>query len=130
MTRAKMAELMAEQIYPTMAEPAFTAGLVSALDLLLSMPLAEVLKNVSLTVDLEDALLGNRGLLGSIIWDVLEWETGGVGPPAGDRDDRCSRGLPARAGVVHRCLRGAGRRRPGCRPPLTLGRHQALDSGW
>lgn len=80
MTRAKMAELMAEQIYPPMAEPAFTAGLVSALDLLLSMPLAEVLKSVSLSVDLEDALLGNRGLLGSIIWDVLEWETGGAGP--------------------------------------------------
>jgi EAL and modified HD-GYP domain-containing signal transduction protein len=74
-----MAELMAQRIDPRVAEQAFTVGLVSALDLLLGTPLVEVLKSLALASDLEDALLGRRGVLGGIVSDVLAWEIGGRG---------------------------------------------------
>jgi EAL and modified HD-GYP domain-containing signal transduction protein len=76
MTRARMAELMAEKIDPRLSEPAFTAGMVSALDLLLGVPLSEVIDGLSLTSELEDALLGGTGPLGSIVGDVQAWEVG------------------------------------------------------
>ena len=71
-----MAELMAEKIDPRLSEPAFTAGMVSALDLLLGVPLSEVIDGLSLTSELEDALLGGTGPLGSIVGDVQAWEVG------------------------------------------------------
>jgi EAL and modified HD-GYP domain-containing signal transduction protein len=77
MTRSKMAELMALQLHPELAEQAFTAGLVSTLDLLLGASLADVLSTMSLTAELEDAVLGHTGPLGRILEDVLAWEVGG-----------------------------------------------------
>ena len=79
MTRAKMAELMAIELEPVLAEQAFTVGLVSALDLLLRMPIAEIMKDLSLTAEVEDAVLGKAGLLGQVLENVLAWEVGG--PP-------------------------------------------------
>jgi EAL and modified HD-GYP domain-containing signal transduction protein len=76
MTRARMAELMAQKIDPKLSETAFTAGMVSALDLLLGVPLSEVLSSLSLTSELEDALLGGEGDLGNIVGDVQAWEVG------------------------------------------------------
>ena len=84
MTRARMAELMALQISPGLAEPAFTVGLVSALDLLLQAPLATVVQSLSLTDELQDALLGRTGRLGAVLADVIAWEVGG-----GDLTVRC-----------------------------------------
>jgi EAL and modified HD-GYP domain-containing signal transduction protein len=77
MLRARMAEVMAEKLDPSMAEQAFTVGLLSALDLLLDMSLPEVLSGLSLAIELEDALLEHKGLLGAILGDVLTWEVGG-----------------------------------------------------
>ena len=79
MTRARMAELLASKLEPRLAEQAFTAGLVSALDLLLKTPLTEVVGDLSLTVELEEALLEHKGLLGGIVSDVMNWEVGGDG---------------------------------------------------
>jgi len=76
MTRARMAELMAQKIDPRLSEPAFTAGMVSALDLLLGVPLSEVVGGLSLSDELEDALLGGTGALGGIVGDVQAWEVG------------------------------------------------------
>lgn len=78
MTRAKMAELMAVELAPSLAEQAFTVGLVSALDLLLSTPIAEIMKDLSLTAEVEDALLDRAGVLGGVLDDVLAWEVGGA----------------------------------------------------
>jgi c-di-GMP-related signal transduction protein len=77
MVRARMAELMAEAIEPRLADPAFTVGLVSALDLLLQAPLPTVLQGLSLGTELQDALLGHAGALGGVLADVLAWEVGG-----------------------------------------------------
>jgi EAL and modified HD-GYP domain-containing signal transduction protein len=79
MTRARMAELMAMAEEPRLADPAFTVGLVSALDLLLHAPLSEVVNSLSLSRELEDALLRRAGVLGRVLEDVMAWEVGGQG---------------------------------------------------
>jgi len=76
LTRARMAELMAQVRSPDLAEPAFTVGLVSALELLLHAPLATLVGELSLAPELEDALLAREGPLGAILDDVLAWELG------------------------------------------------------
>jgi EAL and modified HD-GYP domain-containing signal transduction protein len=77
LTRARMSELMAEALEPRLADSAYTVGLLSALDLLLQSPIEKVLDGLSLTGDVEEALLGHTGLLGDILVDVLSWELGG-----------------------------------------------------
>lgn len=77
MTRARMSELMASRLAPRLADSAFTVGLVSALELLLSAPLAQIVDNLTLADELVDALLNKGGLLGRILADVIAWEMGG-----------------------------------------------------
>ena len=77
MTRARTAELMAEPRGPSKADSAYTVGLVSALDLLLHASLAHIVEGLSLSSELEDALLGHTGALGAVLADVLAWEVGG-----------------------------------------------------
>jgi c-di-GMP-related signal transduction protein len=77
MTRARMAELMGLEISPLLPDAAFTVGLVSALDLLLEVPLEDVVGGLSLTVEIEGALLSRSGILGGVLADVLTWELGG-----------------------------------------------------
>lgn len=77
MTRARMTELMAAAAAPHLRDSAFTAGLVSALDLLLGTPLPDVIEQLSITDDLASALLDHTGPLGSILNDVLSWEVAG-----------------------------------------------------
>ncbi len=75
MTRARMAELMALARHePQRADAAFTVGLVSALDLLLRAPLASIVEGMSLSSELEQALLQRAGGLGEILSDVVDWE--------------------------------------------------------
>ncbi|HET9732176.1 MAG TPA: EAL domain-containing protein [Acidimicrobiales bacterium] len=76
MTRARMTELLAEAAAPKLRDPAFTVGLVSALDLLLGTPLPEIVEQLGLTDELASALLDHSGSLGSILDDVLTWERG------------------------------------------------------
>ncbi|HET9061318.1 MAG TPA: HDOD domain-containing protein [Acidimicrobiales bacterium] len=76
MTRAKMAEELAVKRVPSLAEQAFTAGLVSALDLLLGSPLSEIMGQLSLGLEIEEAVLSETGPLGSIVADVKAWEVG------------------------------------------------------
>lgn len=76
MTRAKMAEALAATLRPDLAEQAFTAGLVSALDLLLGSPLPRLVPELSLTTEVEDAVLDHGGPLGGLLNDVLAWEVG------------------------------------------------------
>jgi EAL and modified HD-GYP domain-containing signal transduction protein len=77
MARARMCELIALSVEPRLADSAFTVGLVSALDLLLGAPLPRILKDLSLTEELVNALLDHDGRLGRMLADVLAWETGG-----------------------------------------------------
>ncbi|MDA8045907.1 MAG: HDOD domain-containing protein [Actinomycetota bacterium] len=76
MTRARLCELIARDIRPQLEHPAFTVGLVSALNLLLEVPTEEILANLSLTAELKAAVLDGEGRYGYILGDVLAWEQG------------------------------------------------------
>lgn len=78
MSRARMSELLADIACPDKAHSAFTVGLVSALDLLLAVPLEQVVAHLAITQELVDALLARSGILGRILADVVAWETGGA----------------------------------------------------
>jgi EAL and modified HD-GYP domain-containing signal transduction protein len=76
MTRAKMCELLATEARID-SDRGYTVGLLSAMDLLLGVPLAEVLAGTDLDDDLRDALLSYEGPLGQVLGAVLGNETGG-----------------------------------------------------
>jgi EAL and modified HD-GYP domain-containing signal transduction protein len=76
MTRAKLSELIAATAAPTLADSAFTVGLVSGLDLHLGAPIEDILSDLPLAAELVDALLARKGPLGAVLDDVLDWETG------------------------------------------------------
>ncbi len=76
MSRARMAELVAVAGRAAPADAAFTVGLVSALDLVLCAPLADIVAKLAITEDLVQALLHRRGRLGEVLDDVLDWEAG------------------------------------------------------
>lgn len=76
LTRAKMCELISDEIAPDEREAAFTVGMVSALDLILEAPLQIIVEQMGLADYLVDALVGHTGELGQILADVLAWEIG------------------------------------------------------
>ncbi|MDE3204900.1 MAG: HDOD domain-containing protein [Acidobacteriota bacterium] len=76
MTRARLCELIARDIRPELEHSAFTVGLVSALDLLMGVPIEEVLANLSITEELRAAVTDGAGRFGYILGDVLAWEQG------------------------------------------------------
>lgn len=76
LTRAKMCELLAVEVDPTLRDSAFTVGLVSALDLLLQGSLAGLVAHLNLADDLVEAILDHRGPLGRILADTLDWQLG------------------------------------------------------
>ena len=77
MTRARMCELVATRVAPRLSDPAFTVGLVSALELLLAAPIAGIISTLQLDDELVDAIVEKGGPLGGILADVLAWEMGG-----------------------------------------------------
>lgn len=79
MTRARMAELLGAEAQPGLGDPAFTVGLVSALELLLGAPMSEILEKLALADDIVGAVIEHAGPLGRILDDVLSWEFGGFG---------------------------------------------------
>ncbi|MCL6092045.1 MAG: EAL domain-containing protein, partial [Actinobacteria bacterium] len=79
MTRARMAELLGAKAQPGLADPGFTVGLVSALELLLGTPTPIILEKLVLADDIASAVVDHAGTLGRILDDVLSWEFGGFG---------------------------------------------------
>jgi EAL and modified HD-GYP domain-containing signal transduction protein len=73
LTRARMCELLAARA-DVSADVAFTAGLVSSLDLLLGMPLDEAVSDLPLDAEVCAAVLEHRGPLGVLLADVLAYE--------------------------------------------------------
>jgi EAL and modified HD-GYP domain-containing signal transduction protein len=69
-TRGKLLELFAQQIEPrnrAMGDIAFTVGIMSLMDTLFSMPMAEILEQVAVAESVSDALLHRRGLYGEML---------------------------------------------------------------
>lgn len=76
MTRAKMCELMAEKAGLKPLESFFTAGLFSALDIMMERELAEIIKPLPLNEDIVAALLEHKGVLGEALTCVKAYEVG------------------------------------------------------
>lgn len=74
MLRAKMCQLLAEKTGEPEPEAFFTAGLFSALEALLSMPLDQILNALPLSDDLKKALIGHEGVIGEALHCVLAYE--------------------------------------------------------
>lgn len=77
LTRARMCELLAGVLDPRLAGFAFTAGMLSAFDLLLGMRIEEVLISLPLDDELHDAVLGkDTSEVGKIVADVTDYQLG------------------------------------------------------
>ena len=74
MLRARMCQLLAEKTGESDPEVYFTAGLFSALEALLGMPLDQILNALPLSDVLKTALLQHQGRLGEALHCVLEYE--------------------------------------------------------
>ncbi len=69
-TRSKLLELMAYKLEPRnphFADTAFTIGIMSLLDTLFSMPMAEVLEQIPVVEEVMNALLYREGRLGEML---------------------------------------------------------------
>lgn len=69
-TRGKLLELIAQQVEPHnrgMADTAFTVGIMSLMDTLFSIPMAEILEQIAVVDAVSDALLYRRGQYGDLL---------------------------------------------------------------
>ncbi|HET6873241.1 MAG TPA: EAL domain-containing protein, partial [Acidimicrobiales bacterium] len=78
MVRARMCEVVAKAVMPDKADAAFTVGLLSALDLLMNAPLDTIIDRLPVTDEVALAVLDRVGPLGSILADVVSYETGAM----------------------------------------------------
>jgi EAL and modified HD-GYP domain-containing signal transduction protein len=76
LTRARMCEQLAGLGDRSVAEAAFTVGMVSSYELMLGVPTSEILKELPLDADIELALLDGAGFLGALLADVVDYQTG------------------------------------------------------
>ena len=75
MTRAKMCELLAEQAKLGSLESYFTAGLFSALDILMEREIADLIEPLPLSEEVVNALLTRKGPMGEAINCAIAYET-------------------------------------------------------
>lgn len=69
-TRGRLLELMAENLKPedrTAADVAFTVGIMSLLDTLLAVPMADILKKIAVQEEVAQALLHHEGFYGDLL---------------------------------------------------------------
>ena len=74
MTRAKMCELLAEQANLGSLESYFTAGLFSALDILMEREISELIEPLPLSEDVVAALLSREGTMGEAVNCAIDYE--------------------------------------------------------
>lgn len=76
LVRARACELVAQKVAPELADAAFTAGMLSAFDLILHVDLDEALAGLPLDPVISGAVLRHEGLLGSVVADVCDLQFG------------------------------------------------------
>ncbi len=74
--RARMAELLAEQLRQARTDSYFLVGLFSAIDNLLEVPMNEALELVPVSKEVKEALILRTGTLGIVLNCVLAYEKG------------------------------------------------------
>lgn len=78
LARARTCELLARRLDPGQAGFAFAAGMLSAFDLLLGVPMEEILLSMPLDAELHDAVLGRDTDLGRLVADVVDHQLGRI----------------------------------------------------
>jgi EAL and modified HD-GYP domain-containing signal transduction protein len=76
LVRARLCELLAEQIEPRLGDEGFATGLLSCLDLLLGVPVADALGELNIDDEVEAAILRHEGALGAVLMEALFLQTG------------------------------------------------------
>jgi EAL and modified HD-GYP domain-containing signal transduction protein len=81
-TRGKLLELMTVQVHPgdtASADTAFTVGIMSLMDAMFALPMAEILERVDVGDNVRDALLHRKGDFGMMLHvvELLEGAQGG-----------------------------------------------------
>jgi EAL and modified HD-GYP domain-containing signal transduction protein len=74
--RAKMCEILAKAVEYENEESCFTVGLLSVLEALLDMPMEKVLGMLTLTDEVNQALLQFDGVPGKLLKVALNYEAG------------------------------------------------------
>ena len=77
LVRAKMAENIATEIGLAAPEQCFLAGLFSAIDGLLDLPMDEAIEMLPISEEIRDAITTRKGKIGLVIECVLAYERGG-----------------------------------------------------
>ncbi|HUY23322.1 MAG TPA: EAL domain-containing protein [Acidimicrobiales bacterium] len=76
LTRARTCELVAETVDRSLSATAFTAGLLASFDVLLGVPLEDILRDLPLDDGLRRAILDAEGTLGRLVADVADFQVG------------------------------------------------------
>ncbi len=71
-----MTALAAESPFKEIQDLAFITGLLSEIEAMLSMPMAEIMKNMPLSTKIENALINHDGILGDLLNLTTEYMTG------------------------------------------------------
>jgi len=83
-TRGKLLELMSLKVTPNdpaAADTAFTVGIMSLTDAMLSVPMSEILENVDVADDVRSALIDRLGTFGQMLRVAEVLENAGTGRP-------------------------------------------------
>ncbi|TWX63049.1 EAL and HDOD domain-containing protein [Colwellia sp. C1TZA3] len=75
-TAKLMAKLANESVFIAVSDFAFITGLLSAIEVILSMPMDEIVKTMPLAKPIEDALVNHTGLLGKLLDLTTNYITG------------------------------------------------------
>lgn len=76
LVRARMCELLSARVAGGHSEMAFTAGMLSILDVLLGVPLQDVLCQLPLADDVREAVVSHAGPIGTVLADVIDYQFG------------------------------------------------------
>lgn len=102
LSRARTCELLADhRAWPLDGDLLFTVGLLSAADVIFSMPMGEIVEELSLAGPTGEALLHHGGPAGEILQAVLAYEHGEFDALSGEES------LPALSGAYPEGLRWA-----------------------
>lgn len=88
LTRARTVELLADQLYHGKGDFAFTAGMFSALDLLLGVPRAKLPHMLEIPPRLHAAVFDRTTQIGELVGWVIDYEQYGMLPPPESQVDR------------------------------------------
>jgi c-di-GMP-related signal transduction protein len=76
LARARMCELLAMSVSPGLGSLAFTAGMLSAFELLLRVPAEEIIAALPLDDELREAAFGGNSQIARIVRDVIDYQAG------------------------------------------------------